>query len=165
MHSLKAYLSPDRLVADHLRGAPLFADLPNARRDCLALLREGAFFDVPAGVDVVSPGDRPALFVVAEGALRDADSARDWPAGSYFGAEEALSGTLFEATISTVAATLIYRLDAALLDAFLTRCPAIAARLYGDFAETTHATAAAPVDAPAERVCATLSSHPTPVAQ
>ena len=153
MPRLAAYLSPNRLIAEQLRHAPLFANLPIDHRDCLALLREGAFFEVPSGVEIVSAGDPPALIIVIKGALGDDSSARSWHAGNHLGAAEALTGRPFAASVRTVAPSLLYRLDASLLHALPSRCPMIARRLREDFAATfdfAAGTLAGPSTAPAE---------------
>lgn len=135
MPPLAAYHAPDRLIAEQLRGAPLFASLPGDHHDCLALLREGAFFEVPAGVEIVSAGEAPALIVVLEGALRDEPRANAWPAGSHFGVAETLAGRPFAAAIRSSAPTLFYRLEAGLLKALFGRCPAIGRRLLENLAD------------------------------
>jgi hypothetical protein len=134
MSWLRLYRVFDRPVADQLRRAPLFEALPTDRHDCLGVLREGAVFAVPAGVKIVTPGDAASLMVVTEGALAQHGSARGWAAGQYLGASEILARRPFEVGVSTVGPTLIYRLESRLLDAFLTRCPAIAERLLHELA-------------------------------
>lgn len=126
MPSLAAYSAPQRPIADQLRQVALFADLPNDRRDCLALLRQGTVYDVPAGVEIVSPGEPAALMVITQGGLCDSSSALTWPAGTCLGAREFLAGQPFHGAISTIAPTLFYRLEAAKLQGFLQHCPAIA---------------------------------------
>lgn len=144
VQALDVFREPDRLIADGLRSAPLFADLPVEHRDCLALLREGAFFEVPPGIEIVSPGDLAALIVVTEGELCDQEQARAWPAGSFFGVSETLAGRPFVAAMQTVAPTRLYRLDAPLLKVLLTRCPVIAQRLLNNFNETCDVSKIAP---------------------
>lgn len=137
MPSLQAYHAPHRLVADQLRRAPVFAALPTELRECLAVLREGAVFELPAGIEVVSRGDSPALLVVTEGALRDEGGDRDWPAGSCLGVQETAAGRPFSGAIRTAAPTTLYRLDATLLDSFRALCPAIAQTLLNDHVQPT----------------------------
>ncbi|TRW15152.1 cyclic nucleotide-binding domain-containing protein [Glacieibacterium frigidum] len=134
MASLESFRAPTRPLTDQLRRVPLFAALPTDRRGCLELLREGALFEVPAGVEIVAPGDAAALLVVTEGALADDGGTRVWSAGSYLGVAEALGGLPFTDAVRTVAPTLLYRLDGALVAELMTRCPAIAASLRADFA-------------------------------
>ena len=141
MPQLAEYLSPDRLIAEQLRRAPSFAALPADHRDSLALLREGAFFKVPAGIEIVSPGEPPALFVVTEGTLTDEDGEHAWAAGSCLGVAETLPGQPFATAIRTAAPSLLYRLDAALLAEFRASCPLIARQLFEDVAGTARAAA------------------------
>ncbi len=135
MPLLEPYTAPNRLVVDQLRRAPLFAALPTDRGECLSVLREGAVFEIPAGVEIVSPGDAPALLVLAEGALCDKASGQAWSAGSYLGVSETLAGRPFQAVIGTVAPSVLYRLDGRLLQDFMALCPAIATRMMADLAE------------------------------
>ena len=144
MPHLTPYLSRDRLVAEHLRRAPLFAELPSEHRDCLLLLREGAFFDVPAAVAIVSPGDPPALFVIIEGSLHNADGEVAWQAGDCLGIVETLAGQPFASAIRTSRPSLLYRLDAALMEAFRARCPLTAQRLLDEMAVTVRAASSGP---------------------
>ena len=141
MPSLESYAAPDLPIADQLRRVPVFQALPSDRGDCLALLREGALFEVPVGVEIVSPGDRPSLHVVTSGGLSDGDGARIWPAGSCLGVAETLAEQPFATTITTIAPTLLYRLDGKLLGNLLTVCPATARRLLADTARATPAAA------------------------
>lgn len=132
MSSLEPYLAPNLLITDQLRRAPTFAALPSDPGACLDLLREGALFDIPAGIEVVAAGDAPALIVVTQGALLERETGRSWRAGSHLGLAEALSGRCFDGAIGTAAPTLLYWLDGALLGGFVRQCPETAARLLAD---------------------------------
>lgn len=123
---LSAFIATDRLVADRLRRAPAFATLPSARAECLAVLRQGASYALPADFVLVSAGDPAALIVIIEGGLFDAEHALHWPAGSCLGADELIADAPFSISLVTVSPTSIYRLDAALFGQFRRRCPAIA---------------------------------------
>lgn len=133
MASLYPYRITTRSLTGQLRRVPLFAALPTDHRGCLELLREGALFDVPAGVAIVSSGDAPALLVVTEGALADGGT-RAWSSGQYLGVAECLARRSFAETVRAAAPTLLYRLDGAVFAALMTRCPAIAASLRADLA-------------------------------
>lgn len=136
MPLLQSYHAPARLIADQLRRAPPFATLPTDPQGCLALLREGSVFEVPANVEIVAPGDPAALLVVTEGGLCEQGGARVWSAGSCLGVSEILAGTPFAAAIRTVAPTLLYRLQGVRLETFHTLCPTIASRLLHDMARS-----------------------------
>lgn len=145
MASLDIFRAPTRSLTGQLRRVPLFAALPNDHRGCLEVLREGVLFDLPAGIEIVSPGDPPALLVVTEGTLADGGGARVWSAGSYLGVAECLARISFAQTIRAVAPTLLYRLDGALFGTLLTCCPAIAATLRADLAPHTPFAATASI--------------------
>lgn len=134
MASLDTFRAPTRSLTSQLRRVPLFAGLPNDRRNCLEAVREGVLFDVPAGVEIVSRGDVPALFVITEGTLADDGGAQVWSAGSYLGVAECLARISFARVVKTVAPTVLYRLDGAHFGTLLACCPAIAASLRADLA-------------------------------
>lgn len=132
MPSLSAYAAPHLSLADQLRRAPAFAELPSDRWGCLGLLREDMLFELPAGVEIVSPGDPPALHVVTGGGLREADGGRIWAEGNVLGVPEAVAALPFSTAVRTVAPTLLYRLDGQRFGALLAACPATAARLLSE---------------------------------
>lgn len=146
---LSAFIAADRLVADRLRRAPAFATLPSDRAECLAVLRQGTSYELPAEFALVSPGDAAALIVVIEGGLFDRDRALHWPAGSCLGVAELLADAPFATSLATVAPTSIYRLDAALFGLFRRGCPAIAQCIIAGLADAHAPEHHAPTRLPA----------------
>lgn len=145
MASLDRFRAPTRSLTAQLRRVPLFAALPSDHRGCLQALRDGVLFDLPAGIEIVSPGDPPALLVVTEGTLAVGGGPQVWSAGGYLGVTECLARISFAQSIRTVAPTVLYRLDGALFGTLLTCCPAIAASLRTDLATQTPFAATASI--------------------
>lgn len=137
MPSLSAFAAPDRSIVDQLRRAPVFASLPGDSADCFAVLRRGAVLEVPAGVEVVSPGDLPALIVVTAGGLYDAGGSVAWPAGGCVGVAESLAGRRFASALRTVSPTLLYRLEAEWVQPLLRRCPGVSRCLLAALSPTS----------------------------
>jgi hypothetical protein len=109
-------------LAELLRDVSIFADLPNERSECLALLRQGTIEQYATGETVANSGD---LLAVCAGCVSMRAVHKTWPSGwivPTLNAAEPASGHL-----AADRPSVIYRLAAAHAAELEALCPRVAA--------------------------------------